>query len=131
MKKESILRDKSYKFAIRIVRLAQFLQTDTREYLISKQILRSGTSVGAMVREAEYAQSKPDFVNKLSIALKEANETDYWLSLLKDTDYLENKLHKSLHDDCEELISMLVSSIKTTKSNSSTHTLHSSLITLH
>ena len=115
MKKESILRDKSYMFAIRIVRLSQFLQQEQKEFILSKQILRSGTAIGALIREAEYAQSDADFINKFSISLKEANEADYWLSLLKDTDYIDMKLHKSLHKDCDELISMLVSTIKTMK----------------
>ena len=115
MKKESILRDKSYTFAIRIVRLAQFLQQEQKEFILSKQILRSGTSIGALIREAEYAQSDADFIHKFSISLKEANETDYWLSLLKDTDYIDDKQYQSLYQDCDELISMLVSTIKTMK----------------
>jgi len=88
-KKESILRGKSYNFAVRIVRLTQFLQQEKREFLLSKQVLRSETAIGALIREAEYAQSNADFINKFSISLKEANETDYWLSLLKDTDYID------------------------------------------
>jgi four helix bundle protein len=119
MKKESVLREKSYKFAVRIVRLTQFLQQEKKEFVLSKQVLRSGTSIGALIREAEYAQSNADFVNKFSVALKEANETDYWISLLKDTDYLELKLYNSLFLDCNELISMLVSSIKTAKAKNS------------
>lgn len=112
---KSILKDKSYAFAIRIVKLSQHLQDDKKEFVLSKQILRSGTSVGALIREAEFGQSKADFVNKLSIALKEANETDYWLCLLKDTDYINQELFESLQSDCKELIAMLVSSIKTAK----------------
>lgn len=112
---KSILKDKSYAFAIRIVKLSQHLQADKKEFVLSKQILRSGTSVGALIREAEFGQSKADFVNKLSIALKEANETDYWLCLLKDTDYINQELFESLQSDCKELIAMLVSSIKTAK----------------
>jgi four helix bundle protein len=119
MKKKSILREKSYKFAIRIVRLAQFLQQEKKEFVLSKQIMKSGTSIGALIREAEYAQSNADFINKFSIALKEANETDYWLSLLKDTEYVELKLYDSLFQDCDELISLLVSTIKTLKSKNS------------
>lgn len=112
----SILNLKSYAFAIRIVRLSQFLQKDKSEYVLSKQILRSGTAVGALIRESEFGQSKADFINKLSIALKEANESDYWMALLYDTDYIEEKLYQSLSSDCNELISLLVSSIKTSKS---------------
>jgi len=114
-KKGSILRDKSYKFAIRIVRLSQYLKKDKKEFELSKQILKSGTSVGASIREAEYAQSDADYFNKFSISLKEANETAFWLSLLKDTDYLEENLFNSLITDCNEIISLLVSSINTLK----------------
>ena len=117
---KSILRDKSYLFAIRIVKLSRILQTETKEYVLSKQLLRSGTAVGALIREAEFGQSKPDFINKLSIALKEANETEYWLSLLKDTDFMDEISYKSIADDCSELIKMLVSSINTAKKNLST-----------
>jgi len=114
-KKESVLRDKSYRFAVRIVRLSQYLQQEKKEFVLNKQILKSGTSIGASIREAEYAQSEADFINKFSISLKEANETAYWLSLLKDTDYMEDKLYHSLFLDCDEIISMLVSTIKTMK----------------
>jgi len=114
-KKESILKKKSYKFAVRIVRLSQFLQHEKKEFVLNKQILQSGTAVGAIIREAEFAQSTADYVNKFSIALKEANETDYWLDLLKDTEFIEGKLHESLSNDCKELISLLVSTIKTLK----------------
>ena len=114
-KKESILRDKSYKFAIRIVKLYQYLGQNKKEFILNKQVLRSGSAVGALLWEAEYAQSDADFINKCSISLKEANETAFWLSLLKDTDYLEEKLYTSLFEDCNEIISMLVSTIKTMK----------------
>jgi four helix bundle protein len=87
--KESVLKDKSYAFAIRIVMLSQFLQTEKKEFVISKQILRCGTAVGALIREGEYGQSRADFTNKMSIALKEANEPAYWLSILKDTGYIQ------------------------------------------
>ncbi len=85
---KSILKNKSYQFAIRIVKLSQFLQTDKKECVLSKQILRSGTAIGALIREGEFAQSKADFIHKLHISLKEANETEYWLSILFDTNYL-------------------------------------------
>ena len=113
--KESILKEKSYAFAIRIVKLSQFLQTEKKEFVLSKQILRSGTAVGALIREAEYRQSKTDFIHKLSIALKEANETEYWLNILKDTGYIEEKLFISLSADCKELLRLLIASIKTAK----------------
>lgn len=114
---KSILRDKSYAFAIRVVKLSQFLQTEKREFVLSKQALRSGTAVGALIREAEFGQSKPDFISKMNIALKEANETEYWLCLLRDTEYLDEKLFISMQADCKELIAMLVSTIKTAKLN--------------
>ena len=112
---DSILRDKSYQFAIQIVRLSQNLQAEKKEYILSKQLLRSGTAIGALLREAEFGQSKADFVSKLSIALKEANETAYWLSLLKDTDYLDQQKYNAIAPDCRSLIAMLVSSVKTAK----------------
>ena len=117
MKSEkSPLREKSYGFAIRIVRLSQQLQQDKKEYVLSKQVLRSGTSIGALIREAEFAQSRADFVSKMSIALKEANETEYWLSLLKDTSYISEEQFLDLQPDCKELIAMLASTVKTSKS---------------
>ncbi len=115
-REKSILHIKSYNFAIRIVKLYSFLRDEQKEFVMSKQVLRSGTSIGALVRESEFAQSNADFINKLSIALKEANETDFWLSLLNDTSFLEQKLYDSLAADCNELVALLVSSIKTTKS---------------
>lgn len=85
------LKTKSYAFAIRIVRLSQFLQTEKKEFVLSKQVLRSGTAIGALHREAEFGQSKADFIHKMTIALKEANETSYWISLLRDTVTLRKK----------------------------------------
>ena len=111
------LKDKSYDFAIRIVRLSQYLQQDKKEYVLSKQVLRSGTAIGALIREAEFGQSKADFANKMSIALKEANETDYWLCLIRDTDFIRENQFESLQSTCKELIAMLVSTVKTSKSN--------------
>ena len=113
--KENPLKDKSYHFAIRIVKLSQFLQKDKREFVLSRQVLRSGTAIGALIREAEFGQSKADFANKMSISLKEANETEYWLSLLKDTDFISEKQFVSLQAECKELIAMLVSTVKTSK----------------
>lgn len=110
-----LLRQKSYDFAIRIVKLCRYLTNEQKEFVLSKQVLRSGTSIGAMVREAEFGQSKADFINKLSI--KEANETEYWLSLLLDTDLIEQKMHQSLKADIDTIISQLVASVKTAKQN--------------
>ena len=112
---KSILKEKSYVFAIRVVKLSQFLREERKEFVLSKQILRSGTAIGALVREAEFGQSKADFRSKMSIALKEANETDYWLNLLKDTNYLNEKMFQSFSEDCLELIRILVATVKTTK----------------
>src|SRR6476646_10982901 len=109
--RESPLRSKSYNFGVRIVRLSQFMVSEHHEYVLSKQILRSGTAVGASVREAEFGISKADFRNKMSIALKEANETEYWLSMLRDTDYITEKMFRSLSQDCVELIKMLVATV--------------------
>ena len=99
-----------------VVKLSQFLVSDKKEFVLSKQLLRSGTAVGALIREAEFAQSKKDFVNKMSISLKEANESLYWLDLLKDTDYINKEAHQTHLSLNKELVAMLVSSIKTTKS---------------
>ena len=114
-RKESVLRSKSYSFSVRIVRLSQFLVSEHKEYVLSKQILRSGTAIGALVREAEYGISKADFRNKMSIALKEANETEYWLLILRDTDYINEKMFRSLSVDCVELIKMLIATVKTSR----------------
>jgi len=115
----SILEEKSYTFSIRIIKCSKYLQQEKKEFILSKQLLRSGTAIGALVAESKYAQSKLDFISKLSISLKEANETKYWLRLLKDCDYLQEKLAISLLDDIENLIRILVSSIKTVKENNS------------
>jgi four helix bundle protein len=113
---KSVLRDKSYSFAVRVVKLSRFLQTEQKEFILSKQLIRSGTAIGALLREAEFGQSKADFINKLYIALKEANESEYWLNLLFDTGYVEESGYQSILQDNKELIAMLVSSIKTLKS---------------
>ena len=110
---DSILRDKSYIFAISIVKLAQFLQKEQKEFVISNQILKSGTSTGVLIREAEFAQSQADYINKFYISLKEANETNYWLNLLKDTGYIDENNFKRMEKDNNELIAMLVATVKT------------------
>ena len=111
---KNILKEKSYAFALRVVKLYRYL-CEQHEYVLSKQVLRSGTAVGALVSEAEFGQSKADFISKLSIALKEANETLYWLCLLRDSEYIDEKMFQSIKPDIEELIKLLVSSIKTAK----------------
>lgn len=115
--KENFLEDKSFKFAVRIVKLAQFLNNEKREYVLSKQIIRSGTAIGALINEAKFGESKAYFKHKLKISLKEANETNYWLKLLKKTDFIDKKLFDSLLFECNELIAILISSIKTLKNN--------------
>ena len=114
---ESILKSKSYEFALRVVKLYKYLVDEKKKYVLSKQVLRSGTSIGANIEEANQAQSKPDFIHKLSIAHKEAFETNYWLRLLRDSEILENKIAQSLLEDCEEIQKMLTASIKTSKNS--------------
>lgn len=111
-----VLEDKTYSFALRIVKAHKYLM-DKNEYILSKQLLRSGTSIGANCREATFAQSKQDFVNKLSISLKETNETIYWLELLHDSGYISDDSFTSIHKDGLEILKLLVSIIKTTKTN--------------
>ena len=113
--KTSIVAEKSYGFAIRIVKLCKWLNGERKEYVLSKQLLRSGTAIGALLKEAAHAQSKPDFLNKVNIALKEANETVYWLMLLKDTAYITIEEFMSINIDAEELLRLLTSIVKTTK----------------
>ena len=115
MKKENVIKTKSFLFAVRIVNLSKILSRDHGEYVISKQLLRSGTSVGANVREAEHAESKADFIHKLSVALKEANETEYWLDLLKETGYLNNSEYLSIQFDIQEILKILTSIVKASK----------------
>lgn len=114
--KDNVLKTKSYKFALRMVKLFQYLSGEKKEYVLSKQILRSGTSIGANIEEAYQGESKADFIHKLAVANKEAFETHYWIRLLKDSEILEIKIAESLLIDCDELQRMLISSIKTAKS---------------
>ena len=111
---ENIIEIKSFNFAVRIVNLNKYL-CDKNEYTLSNQLLRSGTSIGANVAEAEQAQSTADFVSKMSIALKETSETKYWLRLLNQTDYISDTQFASIFEDCVELEKILVSIIKSTK----------------
>ncbi|WP_457595972.1 four helix bundle protein [Hydrogenimonas sp.] len=107
-------------FSVRIVKLGRFLHREHREFILSKQIVRSGTAVGALITEAEFAQSKSDFIHKFSIALKEANETGYWLELLYKTEYISKKMYESISKDNRELVRMLVKSVKTSKKGNMT-----------
>ena len=114
MSKDSILKQKSMAFARRIVRLYQLLTREKQEFVMAKQLLRSGTSIGANIAEAIYGSSRKDFVAKLQISKKEAAETLYWLELLHSCDYIPDELYQSIHSDCRELLLMLTSAIKST-----------------
>ena len=115
--KDNIIQLKSYDFAVRIVRLAQFLVDDKKEFYLSKQIIRSGTSIGANVEESSSGYTKKDFIFKMGISLRESKETRFWLRLLHDTAYIDDKLYDSLLSDCNELISILTRIIQTSKKN--------------
>lgn len=112
---DNVIENKSFQFAIRIVRLYKFLCEEKKEYILSKQLLRAGTSIGANVTESQQAQSKPDFVSKISIDLKEASETKYWIKLLGATEYLSENQTKSILDDCVEIEKILVTILKSAK----------------
>lgn len=114
-----VLDEKSFLFAVRIVKFYQYMMNNKKEFVLFKQILRSGTSIGANIKEAKYAQSVADMISKYSIARKEANETIYWLKLLKETDIIDDNSYSSLNNDCEELIKILTTSIKTLKAKES------------
>ena len=114
---DSILEQKSFQFAVRTVNLCKHLRSTKKEYTLSKQLLRSGTSIGANIAEAQQAQSKADFISKLSIALKETTETKYWIRLMSATGYLSEQEYHSIFSDCVELEKMLVTSVKTSKEN--------------
>ncbi len=114
---ESLVQSKSLKFAVRIYKLCRDLSDDKREHILAKQLLRSGTSVGANLREAQYAQSGNDFISKNSIALKEIAETEYWLELLHETQLLSDKEYQSIQNDCSELARLLIAIVKTAKQN--------------
>jgi four helix bundle protein len=113
----NVVKEKSLDFAIRIVNLYKYLTDTKKEFIMSKQLLRSGTAIGALVRESEHAESKADFIHKLSVALKEANETDYWLELLYRTEYLTEKQYQSINENIIKLLKLLTSIIKTSKNN--------------
>lgn len=115
VKTKNIVSDKSKAFAVRIIKLYQYLVSEKREFVLSKQLLRSGTSIGANVKEAVRGQSKADFISKMSIALKEASETEYWLELLYETDFLDKKQFDSIYADNQELLKILTSIIKSSK----------------
>lgn len=113
--KENVIAEKSKAFALRIIKLYRYLCEDKKEYILSKQLLRSGTSIGANVKEAIRGQSKPDFYAKMNISLKEASETEYWLGLLHESDYIDDNGFESIYSDCQEIVKILVSITKTQK----------------
>lgn len=113
--RDNVVKRKSFDFALEIVKVCRVLVEEKREYVLSKQVLRSGTAVGALVRESEHAESKKDFIHKLAIALKEANETEYWLDLLYRSDYLPNEEFQKLSNANKELLRLLISIIKSSK----------------
>jgi four helix bundle protein len=115
--KDSILKQKTYAFALKVIKVYKQIVAEHKEYVMSKQFLKSGTAPGALVREAEYGQSKPDFISKLSIALKEANECEYWTCLLCDSDFISQDNASDLLTDNVEIIKMLTASINTAKNN--------------
>ncbi|MDE5419901.1 four helix bundle protein [Labilibaculum sp. DW002] len=115
--KSNLVKDKAYDFAVRIINLYKYLKTEKQEYVLSKQILRCGTSVGANIEEAIGGISKKDFIAKLQISYKEAREAHYWLRLLHDTDYIDKKIFDSLRLDCEEILKILSKILETSKTN--------------
>ncbi|MFC6996237.1 four helix bundle protein [Rufibacter roseus] len=117
-KRENVIIDKSYAFALRVIKLYKFLTQEQKEFVLAKQLLRSGTSIGANVEEAIAASSKADFVHKLNIAAKEARETSYWLRLLKDSQYIPENAFDSIHEDCLEIRKIISKILITMKSNS-------------
>ena len=112
---DNLIESKSFDFALRIVKLCTYLQTEKKEYVLSKQLLRSGTSIGANIVEAQQAQSRPDFISKMSISLKEAAETNYWLRLLHTSNFLTEKEYDSIYLDCKELEKLLTSIVKSSR----------------
>jgi len=115
--KNPVLKNKSFDFGVKIVAFCLQLRNEKKEFVLSNQLLRSGTAIGALIREAEYGQSRADFINKMSIALKEANETEYWIDLLKASEFLDSEKHMVLCMALKEILRILIVTIKTAKSN--------------
>lgn len=113
--KENILYEKSFKFSINVINLYKYITENKKEYIISKQMLRSGTGIGANVKEGIVAQSKKDFLAKMYISLKEASETEYWLELLRRTNYIDDEMFHSIFNDCKEINRILYATVRTTK----------------
>ena len=115
--KENVVKEKSFSFALRVVKLYRFLTEEQREFVLSRQLLRSGTAIGALVREAEQAESRADFVHKMAIALKEANESAYWIDLLNQSGYIDKNGYESIYPEIIELLKLLTAIIKSSKDN--------------
>lgn len=115
-RKDNLVMKKSYVFALDVIKLYKFLSIEKKEFVLSMQLTRSGTAVGALIKEAEHAQSKADFLNKMNIALKEANESEYWVELMKDSNYINEEIANKYLEDVSSLIKLLASIVKTTKS---------------
>lgn len=113
--KENVIKDKSFAFAKRIVKMCAWVEEQKKEFVLTKQLKRSGTSVGALVRESEHAESKKDFIHKMSVALKEANESEYWIFLLREGNYITQLEFDSIWKDCDEVIKILVAIVKSSK----------------
>lgn len=113
---KNIVKEKSFSFALSVINLAKYLESERKEYVLSRQFLRSGTAIGALIREAEHAQSKADFISKMNIALKEANETQYWIELLHESNYISTDRFESMNPKVEELLKLLISIVKTSRS---------------
>ena len=116
----NIIHDKTFSFAVKVVKLVTHLQKSRKEFVLSEQLLKSGTAAGALVREAEHAQSRKDFINKMSIGLKEINETNYWLKLMKETKIINEQEYNFLHPDCLSILRIMAKIVKTSKQNSET-----------
>ncbi len=117
MKESSIMKEKSFSLSTKIIHICRYLKGKKNSNPLTTQLFRSGTSVGALIREAEFAQSKPDFINKMSVALKEANETDYWLNVLKESGDIDHEMFASVNNLSKEIIRLLVATVKTAKKN--------------
>jgi four helix bundle protein len=115
--KQNVVKEKSFAFASRIVDFNKYLTKKHKEYVLSKQVLESGTSIGALIREAEHAESKADFIHKMSISLKEANETEYWIDLIYHGAYVNEKEYNSLKEDLTEILKLIIAIIKSAKNN--------------
>ena len=116
----NIIHDKTFSFAVKVVKLVTHLQKNRKEFILSEQLLKSGTAAGALVREAEHAQSRKDFIHKMSIGLKEINESNYWLNLMRETGTINQEEYEKIQPDCLEILRIMAKIVKTSKQNSET-----------